>query len=80
MFASIHTSTFALDRVKARGGAGPLARLRAALELTAQRRQLARLDDVQLADIGLTRAQAHAEGARGLIDALFHPVGMRAIR
>ncbi|SPF78363.1 hypothetical protein PRI8871_00962 [Pseudoprimorskyibacter insulae] len=39
-----------------------------------QRRQLADLDDAALADIGLTRAQANEEAARGFWDA---PMGWR---
>jgi uncharacterized protein YjiS (DUF1127 family) len=43
-----------------------------ALSLQRQRRHLARLDDAQLADIGLTRAQAEKEAARPLWDAPDH--------
>lgn len=49
-----------------------LARLAAALSLWHQRRALARLDDVRLADLGLTRAQAQAESARPFWDAPLH--------
>ena len=41
--------------------------LRAA-QIRRQRKALARLDDAQLADIGLSRAQARAEGARPFWD------------
>jgi uncharacterized protein YjiS (DUF1127 family) len=64
MFASLHTSTLAVGRVERRGVPGLLTRLRAAMAVTAQRRRLAALDDTQLADIGLTRADARAETTR----------------
>lgn len=67
MFASLHTSTLALAGVeRRRGGLGIFSRLRHAMELAAQRRRLAELDDALLADIGLTRAQALAEAGRPL--------------
>ncbi|WP_323041414.1 DUF1127 domain-containing protein [Gemmobacter sp.] len=72
MFASLHTSTLALGRVERRGGRGLLARLRDALALTTQRRQLAALDDALLADIGLTRQQAMTEAARSAWDVPRH--------
>lgn len=72
MFASLHTSTLALDRVERRGGRGLIARLRDALDLAAQRRQLAALDDALLADIGLNRQQALNEAARPAWDVPRH--------
>lgn len=69
MFASLHTSTLALESVeRRRGGPGMFSRLRRALDVAAQRRQLAELDDALLADIGLTREQALAEARRPLFD------------
>lgn len=44
---------------------GLLARLALALSLGRQRAHLARLDDRLLRDIGISRAQAEAEAARG---------------
>ena len=38
------------------------------LEIARQRRQLARLDDIALADMGLTRPQAHREASRAFWD------------
>ncbi|WP_424831179.1 DUF1127 domain-containing protein [Ruegeria sp.] len=42
------------------------------LSLSKQRRDLARLDDRALEDIGVTRAEARAEAARPLWDAPNH--------
>lgn len=72
MFASLHTSIFALRRVERRGSQGLAARLRAAFALAAQRRQLAALDDALLADIGLTREEAITEASRRAWDVPRH--------
>lgn len=72
MFASLHTSSAALDRVQGRGGKGIVARVRDAFALAAQRRQLAALDDTLLADIGLTRGEARREASRAPWDAPRH--------
>ncbi len=68
MFASIHTSALTLSRVQRRSGPGIFARLRAAFVLAGQRHQLAQLDDVLLADIGLTRDEALREARRSPFD------------
>lgn len=47
-------------------------RLLALLSLSRQRHALAGLDDHQLADIGVTRAEAEAEAGRALWDAPAH--------
>ena len=47
---------------------GLLRQLSHAAGVAMQRRRLARLDDAQLADIGLTRAQATAEARRPFWD------------
>ncbi|MCE0504178.1 DUF1127 domain-containing protein [Roseivivax sp. GX 12232] len=47
-------------------------RVTAMLALARQRRQLARLDDARLADLGLSRAEAEAEAARAPWDAPDH--------
>lgn len=72
MFASLHTSSVALDRVQRRGGKGIFARISAAFELAAQRRQLAALDDALLEDIGLSRGDARREAARAPWDVPRH--------
>lgn len=72
MFASLHTSIFALRRVERRGARSLAARLRAAFALAAQRRQLAALDDALLADIGLTREEAITEASRRAWDVPRH--------
>lgn len=46
----------------------PALALSSMLGLYRQRRALARLDDARLADLGLTRAEAHAEATRPLWD------------
>lgn len=71
MFASLHTSALTLSRVQRHGGPGIIARLRAALALATQRRQLAMLDDALLADIGVSREQALFEARRPLWDTGF---------
>lgn len=43
-----------------------------ALRVRRERRQLAALDDAQLADLGLTRADAERESRRGLFDIPAH--------
>ena len=45
-----------------------IARLWTAYKVAQQRRQLSQLDDRMLHDIGITRAQAHMEAARGFWD------------
>lgn len=66
MFASLHTSRYALRHLTTQGGRRrPLVRLLTALTLHRQRQQLARMDDALLNDIGLTREQAQQEAARG---------------
>jgi len=58
---------------------GALARLALmvvlALRVRRERRQLAALDDAQLADLGLTRADAERESRRGLLDIPAHRKG-----
>jgi len=69
MFASLHTSTMTVRRVQSRGIIDRLtARLRLATIAYSQRQHLASLDDHALADIGLTRAQAHHEANRPVWD------------
>lgn len=69
MFASLHTSSYAIGHMPMRGGSlRPLTRLRNALALHRQRRHLAALDDALLADIGLTREDARREAARPFWD------------
>ncbi|GGD99733.1 protein of unknown function [Gemmobacter megaterium] len=72
MFASLHTSSLALGRVERQGKRGLFARVRDAMTLSAQRRQLAALDDALLADIGLSRQQALTEAARSAWDVPRH--------
>jgi uncharacterized protein YjiS (DUF1127 family) len=70
MFASLTLSTMAVSHVQTRGFAVAnlitLARL--AFVARSQRRQLAHLDAAQLADLGLTPAQARREAKRPLWD------------
>lgn len=61
------TSSIALKRPSHRKG-GVLAYI----SLYRQRRALAALDDAALSDIGLTKAEAHAEAARPVWDAPLH--------
>lgn len=69
MFASLHTSTLAVDRMQSRSRlAGMVARIRSAVVLRAQRQHLITLDDARLCDIGLTRAEAEAEATRPIWD------------
>ncbi len=69
MFASLTLSTMAVSHVQTRGTLADLiARLQLGLAARAQRKQLATLDNAQLADLGLTRAQAETEAARPLWD------------
>ena len=49
-----------------------MARLQGALSLHRQRNRLAKLDDTQLKDIGITRTQALTESARPFWDAPDH--------
>jgi uncharacterized protein YjiS (DUF1127 family) len=69
MFASLTLSTMAVSHVQKRGSAlgtlrGLSEKLNVMLVTAGQRRQLARLDDAALADIGLSRAAALTEAAR----------------
>ncbi len=69
MFASLHTSTLTVRRVQSRGiFFGLFATLRLAILARRQRQQLSLLDDHVLCDIGLTRAEAHAEASRPIWD------------
>jgi uncharacterized protein YjiS (DUF1127 family) len=56
---------------------GLLPRLVAMMALNRQRARLAQLDDAQLRDIGLTRAEADAEANRPFWDAPAHWMGGR---
>ncbi|MET4103102.1 uncharacterized protein YjiS (DUF1127 family) [Roseovarius sp. MBR-78] len=58
---SIHIATIALPDLRRL----PLRQMR---EIARQRRQLARLDDAALADIGLSRREAQREAARPFWD------------
>ena len=49
-----------------------MTRIASAVSLQRQRNSLARLDDAQLADIGITRAQAEQESSRPCWDAPDH--------
>jgi uncharacterized protein YjiS (DUF1127 family) len=49
-----------------------MSRILSALSLHRQRNRLAKLDDAQLDDIGITRAQANKEAARPFWDAPDH--------
>ncbi len=51
-----------------RSGGGLVARLMQAMGLWQQRRKLAEMDDAQLRDIGLTRAEALEEAEKPLWD------------
>lgn len=68
MFSSLHTSALALSRVKRLSGQGLVATLLDRMDLARQRRQLARLDDALLRDIGLTRGEALTEAQRSVFD------------
>jgi uncharacterized protein YjiS (DUF1127 family) len=69
MFASLHTSTLAVNHVQTRGSLADIAnRLRAGLSARAQRKALLSLDDHLLADIGLSYAQALTEASRSVWD------------
>lgn len=69
MFASLHTSDYAIGHMPLRGTPGRLlARLTTAIALRRQRAALAALPDSMLADIGLTRDEALAEAQRPLWD------------
>ena len=73
MFTSLHTAKLTSGRVQ--GGntrPGFFTRLRTALALRRQRKQLAEMDEIMLSDIGLSRDQALAEAARPLWDAPAH--------
>jgi uncharacterized protein YjiS (DUF1127 family) len=73
MFASLHTSSYAIGHMPLRAGSvGPVARLRTALALHRQRQHLAALDDALLNDIGLTREDARREASRSVWDAPRH--------
>jgi hypothetical protein len=69
MFASLHTSSLAINRLHLRGSFSDFTR-RVGLALIAkrQRAQLAQLDATLLADIGITFHQAHTEAARAAWD------------
>jgi uncharacterized protein YjiS (DUF1127 family) len=69
MFASLHTSSLAVNRLQPRGSfAGFTRRLGLALAAKRQRAQLAQLDATLLADIGITCRQAQSEAARSAWD------------
>ena len=69
MFASLHTAQLATRRVQSSNfGGALLTRLLTAQSLRKQRLALARLEDGQLADIGLTRKQAMVEANRSAWD------------
>lgn len=69
MFASLHTSKLAVAQVQSASRvAGTLARIRYAMILRGERKQLAGFDAARLADIGLTRAQADIEASRPIWD------------
>ncbi|MCX7300511.1 MAG: DUF1127 domain-containing protein [Rhodobacterales bacterium] len=51
-----------------RSGTGPMARLIQAIGVRQQRRKLAEMDDAQLRDIGVTRAEALEEAERPIWD------------
>ncbi len=70
MFASVHTSTFAIGRVQSRGTLGRMVdSLRQAYSAHRERQALLALDDLRLLDLGLTRADVAAELSRSLWDA-----------
>ncbi len=69
MFASLHTSDYAIGHMPLRGTPRRLlARISTALAVRRQRAELARLPEALLADLGLTRAEALAEAQRPLWD------------
>ena len=68
MFASLHTSALTLDRVAGEGKKAGAGRFWRALQLSAQRRRLASLDDAALADIGVSREEAGREARRPVWD------------
>ena len=69
MFASLHTSDYAIGHMPLRGAPRRLlARLSAALAVRRQRAALATLPEAMLADIGLTRDEALSEAQRPLWD------------
>jgi len=69
MFASLHTSDYAIGHMPLRGAPRRLlARLSAALDVRRQRAALAALPEAMLADIGLTRDEALSEAQRPLWD------------
>jgi len=61
-----------LAHISRRNSRKPRKGLFAYLDLYAQRRALAKLDQTQLRDIGVSRAEAEAEVARPVWDAPFH--------
>jgi len=69
MFASLHTSDYAIGHMPLRGTPRRLlARISTAIAVRRQRAELARLPETLLADLGLTRAEALAEAQRPLWD------------
>ena len=69
MFASLHTSDYAIGHMPLRGTPRRLlARISTAPAVRRQRAELARLPETLLADLGLTRAEALAEAQRPLWD------------
>ncbi|NTT86108.1 DUF1127 domain-containing protein [Tabrizicola fusiformis] len=69
MFASLHTSDYAIGHMPLRGTPRRLlAGISTALAVRRQRAELARLPETLLADLGLTRAEALAEAQRPLWD------------
>ncbi len=62
MFASVHTSTFAVGHVQSRGTFDRLvARIGQAVAMRRQHQSLRALDDARLVDLGLTRADVQTE-------------------
>lgn len=69
MFASLHTSDYAIGHMPLRGTpARLLARVTTVLALRRQRAALAALPEAMLTDIGLTREEALNEAQRPLWD------------
>jgi uncharacterized protein YjiS (DUF1127 family) len=69
MFASLHTSDYAIGHMPLRGTPRRLlARISTALAVRRQRADLARLPETLLADLGLTRTEALTEAQRPLWD------------
>lgn len=69
MFASLHTAQLTHRLVQKGGTLARLARFaRLALLARTQRKALSRLDDLALADLGLSRDAAQAEAARPIWD------------